>query len=195
MADDDHGAALDAATLAAELDARWPGAVGRGRAVTDETHRLALLHPGYDGFLSLEVTARADIDGVFVLPDRPLDRVVTAHHRTGPLARGQQLPIDLELHPGNVASPATSGLLDLVDSEGDPVAPTVRLTLATDPSLGCELAGAVDGPFPAADGFEQAVRELVEGRGSARRLARRICVLQAGGPDPGWSRLPWRRGR
>ena len=28
----------------------------------------------------------------------------------------------------------------------------------------------------------------------ARRLARRISVVFAGNADPGWSRLPWRRG-
>lgn len=184
---------LEAAALRAELDLRWPGAIGDARATTDESHRLVLLHPQFDGFVSLEVTARADLSGVFVVPDRALARVVTAHHRTGPLERGQQLPIDLELHPGAVASPATSGVLELVDADRVPVAPPVRLTLATDTSLDCVLAGAVDGPFPDVDSFELAVAELIAARGAARRLARRIEALQRGDADPGWSRLPWRR--
>ena len=39
-----------------------------------------------------------------------------------------------------------------------------------------------------------AVADLGSGRGSARRLAQRIEALVAGDADPGWSRLPWRRG-
>lgn len=153
-----------------------------------------LLHPEYDGFVSLHVTARADLDGVFVVPDAQLADVVTAHHRTGPLARGQQLPIDIELHPGKVREPATSGELTLVDVEGNPVAPPVHLTLATDAALDCVLAGAEDGPFADVESFEQAVSELRERRGRPRRLAARIEALSSGRADPGWSRLPWRRG-
>jgi hypothetical protein len=185
---------LHAATLREELDSRWPDAVGDARASTDETHRLALVHPQYDGFVTLAVTARADLDGVFVLPDPELADVVTSHHRTGPLARGQVLPIDLELHPGRVAAPATSGELHLVDASGEDVAPPVRLTIATDPALDCVLAGAVDGPFTNVDSFELAVGELQVGIGSARALARRVEVLEAGGEDPGWGRrMPWGR--
>lgn len=179
--------------LRAELDSRWPHATGTRRASTDETHRLALVHPEYDGFLSLHATARCDLDGLFVMPDESLATVVTAHHRTGPLAREQVLPIDLELHPGRIREPATSGTLELVDPAGDPVAPPLRLTLATHPSLGCELAGAHDGPFADAPSFETAIADLLAGRGSVRRLARRLAALEAGHDDPGWSRLPWRR--
>ena len=184
---------FDAATLRAELDARWPDAEGTRRATTDETHRLALLHPEYDGFLALHVTARADLDGVFVVPSAELASVVTSHHRTGPLARGQVLPIDLELHPGNVGRRGTSGTLSLVDASGEAIAEHVTLTLATDPALDCVLAGAVDGPFDDRATFEQAVAELLEGRGRARRLAERIEALADGREDPGWSRVPWRR--
>ena len=184
---------LEAATLRAVLDERWPDASGAGRASTDEAHRLVLLNDQYDGFVSLHVTARADLDGVFVVPDADLAAVVTAHHRTGPLARGQELSIDLELHPGKVREPATSGLLELVDTAGEPIATPVRLTLATDPSLDCVLAGAVDGPFGDADAFERAVDDLRAGRGRPRRLAQRIDALAERGTDPGWSRLPWRR--
>jgi hypothetical protein len=182
---------LDAATLRAMLDERWPDAEGERRASTDETHRLVLVHPEYDGFISLHVTSRADLDGVFVLPDESLAGVVTAHHRTGPLWRGQVLPIDLELHPGNVREPATSGLLELVDSSTEPIAPPVRLTLATDGSFDCTLAGAVDGPWDDPAEFEQAVDDLLAGRGRAKRLRARIDARQDG-DDPGWSRLPWR---
>jgi hypothetical protein len=185
---------LDAETLRARLDERWPDAVGARRASTDETHLHVQLHPEYDGIVSLHVTARADLDGVFVVPDPDLVDIVTSHHRTGPLARGQELPIDLELHPGKVREPASSGLLELVDASGDPVAPPVRLTLATDPALDCVLAGTVDGPFGDVAAFAQAVDELRAGRGSARRLAQRVEALHDGREDPGWSRLPWRRG-
>ncbi len=184
---------FDAATLRAELDARWPDATGANRATTDETHRLALLHSEYDGFLTLHVTARADLDGVFVVPSPELATVVTSHHRIGPLERGQELPIDLELHPGHVREPGMSGTISLVDASGEQVAEDVRLTLATDDALDCVLAGAIDGPFPDDAALEAAVADLVAGRGTARRLAQRIDALLEGRDDPGWSRLPWRR--
>ncbi|MCB0878293.1 MAG: hypothetical protein KDC46_04850 [Thermoleophilia bacterium] len=185
---------LDAETLRAELDLRWPDAEGQGRATTDERHRLVLVHPEYDGFVSLTVRARADVDGVFVVPEPALDAIVTSHHRTGPLLRGQELPIDLELHPGNVARRGSDGMLRLVDASGEDVAPPVRLTVATDSSLDCVLAGAVDGPWDDDQQFEAAVEELLSGRGSARRMALRIDAITAGKPDPGWGRsLPWRR--
>lgn len=185
---------FDSATLRAELDARWPDATGTRRATTDETHRLAIVHPEYDGFITLHVTARADLDGVFVVPDATLDSVLTAHHRVGPLARGQELPIDLELHPGNAAHEPRDGTLRLVDAGGTTIAPPVRITLATDDSLDCVLAGAVDGPFPTPHAFEQAIDDLLEGRGDPRRLARRVDALLDGRDDPGWSRLPGRTG-
>jgi hypothetical protein len=183
---------LDAETLRAELALRWPDAVDAGRACTDEQHRLVLLHSQYDGFVTLEVTARTDLEGVFVLPDEQLASVVTAHHRTGPVARGQQLPIDLELHPGNVQRGGIDGELRLVDTDGADVAPAVRMTVATDDTLDCVLAGLADGPFEPAD-FERAVSELLAGRGDARRLARRVTSMQAGDDDPGWGRRGWLR--
>ena len=184
---------FDAETLRAELDARWPDATDTARATTDETHRLALLHPEYDGFLTLHVTARANLDGVFVVPSPELANVVTSHHRIGPLERGQELPIDLELHPGHVREPATSGTIALVDASGESIAPDARLTLATDAALDCVLAGAIDGPFEDVDAFEGAVTDLLAGRGGPRRLAHRIEALLDGRVDPGWSRMPWRR--
>jgi len=186
---------LDVETLRAVLDERFEGAVDDRRAEPDELHRLVLVHPEYDGFVTLHVTARADVDGVFVLPSPELASIVTSHHRVGPLARGQVLPIDLELHPGHVAAPASSGLLSLVDAGGDAVSVDVRLTIATDAALECTLAGEVDGPFDDADAFRLAVDDLRAGRGSARRLATRIEALLDARPDPGWSRMPWRRGR
>lgn len=187
-----HDVELDAATLRAELDLRWPDATGARRAATDEQHRIVLLHSQYDGFVTLELRARADMGGVFVLPDAALASVVTSHHRTGPVARGQRLPIDLELHPGNVAKPASDGLLRLVDTDGADVAPAVRLTIATDDSLDCVLAGRVDGPFDP-EALELAVSELLAGRADARRLARRVTTMQDGGEDPGWGRRGWLR--
>lgn len=186
--------ALDAATLRAELDLRWPDATGTRRASVDERHRLVLLHPEFDGFVTLEVTARTDLDGVFVLPSPELARIVTSHHRTGPLARGQVLPIDLELHPGNVERPASDGTLRLVDVDGEDVVEPVRLTLATDRALDCVLAGRDEGPLPDEPSFEAAIDELLAGIGGPRRLAARIEALDAGGADPGWGRrTPWWR--
>lgn len=182
------------ATLRAELDLRWPHAEGSRRASVDERHRLVLLHPEFDGFVTLEVTARTDLDGVFILPSPELARVVTSHHRTGPLARGQLLPIDIELHPGNIGRPASDGTLRLVDVDGVDVADPVRLTLSTDRTLDCVLAGRDDGPFADTASFEAAVDDLLSGAGQARRLAARVEALHAGAPDPGWGRrLPWRR--
>jgi len=184
---------LDAATLREMLDARWPYADGNRRAATDETHRLVLLHPLYDGFVTLEVTARCDLETVVVEADEDLASIVTPHHRTGWLRRGQVLPIDLELHPRSVRPPASTGLVHLRDANGDAIASPVRITLASDFTLDCTLAGAVEGPFPTPAAFEQAVADLREGRGGPRALARRIAALEAGRTDPGWSRLPWRR--
>ena len=104
------------------------------------------------------------------------------------------LPIDLELHPGLVRAPASHGLVAIVDGTGAALAPPVRVTIATDRSLDCVLAGQIDGPFDQADEFERVVAELRAGRGSAKRLARRVEALVEGGTDPGWSRMPWRRG-
>lgn len=184
---------FDATTLRAELETRWPDATGAARAMADETHRLALLHPEYDGFITLHVVARADLDGVFVVPDVALEPALTAHHRIGPLAREQVLPIDLELHPGAIGAAPVDGTLRLVDASGQDIAPSIRVTLATDPSLECVLAGAVDGPFADEASFESAIDDLLAGRGSAKRLAHRIEALADGRDDPGWSRLRWRR--
>jgi len=178
--------ARTAASLEAELAARWPGAEGQHRAITDETHRLVLLHPLYDGFVSLEVTARCDLDGVFVVPDVDLVDIITSHHRTGPVERGQTLPIDLELHPRNVRSPASTGLLELVDASGDPIATPVRITLATSFKVECELAGGDEGTFGEPAVFEQHARALVDGRTSPTRLARGIRRVQAGRRWPTW---------
>ncbi len=189
-----HDPSLDAETLRAQLDLRWPDATGTRRATTDETHRLALVHPQYDGFITLEVQARTDLDGVFVLPDPVLDRVVTSHHRTGPIAREQVLPIDLELHPGNVHEHGTTGLLRLVDASGEDVCEPVRLTLGADPTLSCVLAGAVDGPFAATEEFAAAVDDLLAGRVSARKLARRIDHGDEVAPEaPASPKRWWRR--
>lgn len=194
MADDArHTVDLDAATLRATLDERWPDATGDRRVEPDETHRLVLLHPLYDGFVTLDLLARTDLDHVQVEPDETLERIVTAHHRIGRIARGQHLPIDLELHPRAIGTRPVTGLLHLRDAQGEALAPAVRITLATDFTLDCVLAGAVDGPFETPAAFEQAVDELLAAAGGPRRLARRIEALEAGRRDPGWSRLPWGR--
>ncbi|MCW2955977.1 MAG: hypothetical protein JWO69_846 [Thermoleophilia bacterium] len=138
------------------------------------------------------MTARIDLDDVQVEVDATLQRLVTAHHQVGPLRRGQERPVDLELHPGTIPGAGVSGMLRVVGTDGMDVAPPVRLTLATDPRLDCTLAGAVDGPWPPAE-FDVAVGELLAGTGGPRRLARRVDALVAGEPDPGWSRMPWGR--
>lgn len=160
--------------LESRLAARWPDAVAAGRASTDETHRLALVHPEYDGFITLEITARTDLDGVFIVPDAVLEPIITAHHRTGPLERGQVLPVDLELHPGRIGTPAATGTIQIVDTSGEAVAPSVRLTLATHHGVECVLAGSCDGPFADRQRFESTIDELVAGRVGPRALARRI---------------------
>jgi len=170
-----------------------PPPTGAARATTDESHRLALVHPAYDGFITLELRAQTDLADLRVVVGAALDRVLTAHHRTGAIAAGQVRPVDLELHPGSIERPTTSGVLHIVDEHGDDAAPPVRITLASDRTFACQLAGALDGPWSDEADFEQAVEDLRAGRGDARRLSRRISVVFAGSPDPGWSRLPWRR--
>jgi hypothetical protein len=192
MADADRQ--LDSATLREELDLRWPEATGAARASTDETHRVVLCHPEYDGFVSLAIELRADVDDVGIEPDAVLDAVVTAHHRTGPMYRGQELPVDLELHPGNAARTGTTGLLRIVDGAGVDIAPNVRLTIATDESLDCVLAGEVDGPFEEPGALDAALEQLADGRSPARDLARRTELVREGRPDPGPAgRLRWWR--
>jgi hypothetical protein len=187
---------LDVATLRAELDLRWPDATGDRRAGTDESHRLVLCHPEYDGFVTLLVTARTDLDGVLLLPEPALDRVMTAHHRTARLQRGEQLPIDLELHPGNVEHPASDGTIRIVDPDGEDVAAPVRLTVATHRSLECVLAGACDGPLEPAE-LQAAADQLRAGATNVRALARRIDRARDTGADPGPGRtfpsLRWGR--
>lgn len=166
---------------------------GPDRASTDETHRLALVHPEYDGFITVELRAHCDLADLRIVVGPELDAVLTAHHKTGPLADGQVRPVDLELHPGSIEQPATSGLLFIVDESGADAAPPMRVTLASDRTFECQLAGAVDGPWSEADAFEHAVADLRAGRGNARRLSRRVALVAAGATDPGWSRRPWRR--
>ncbi|MCW2950164.1 MAG: hypothetical protein JWN41_1177 [Thermoleophilia bacterium] len=178
---------------ALERHTSQPARHGTARATTDETHRVALLHPEYDGFITVELRAQCDLDDLRIELDADLDRVLTAHHKTGPIGAGQLRPVDLELHPGSIAAPATSGTARVVDGRGEAAAPPIRITLATDRTLDCQLAGAVDGPWADPELFEQAAADLCAGRGSARRLARRIERVSAGATDPGWSPLPWRR--
>lgn len=168
--------------------------LGIDRASLDERHRLALVHPQYDGFLVLHVTAHADLDDVRVHPDEALARVLTPHHAVGPLHREQTRSVDLELHPRAIGREPVSGLIHVVDGSGAAVCAALRCTLAADPSVECTLAGAVDGPWSDPDEFEQVVRELLDGTGSARALDRRIGRVAAGRPDPGWpARTWWRR--
>ncbi|MCW2962441.1 MAG: hypothetical protein JWM25_1552 [Thermoleophilia bacterium] len=168
--------------------------IGGARAATDETHRLALLHPRYDGFISLQVTARTDLSDFSIVADSTLAPLLTSHHLTGSLRRGQSRAVDLELHPGAIPAGGADGLLRIVDATGTAIAPPVRVTLATDPALECTLAGAVDGPWPA-DAFAPIIDELLAGVGGPRRLARRIAAVERGHDDPGWSRMPWGRSR
>jgi len=161
--------------------------VAAHRALTDETHRLALVHPEYDGFLTLEITARTDLGQVRIVPDHTLAGCITAQHALGSLGRGQVRPVDLELHPGAIPELGVSGWIHLCDDEGDDLAPPMRLSLATDPSLDCVLAGAKDGPWDDPSELDTVVDELLAGR-PARRLARRIETMLEGNEDPGWSR-------
>lgn len=180
-----------ATTLAQHLSA--PPRSGQQRVSIDETHRVALVHPEYDGFITMELQAQCDLADVRVVVGPELDAVLTAHHKTGPLMMGQARPVDLELHPGSIEAPATSGLVRIVDELGVDAAPALRVTLATDRSLECQLAGAIDGPWEDPAEFERAAADLCAGHGGARALARRITLVANGQPDPGWSRLPWRR--
>jgi hypothetical protein len=166
--------AIDLPTVLERL-APAPTGAGVGRATTDETHRLVLVHPEYDGFVTLEVRALTDLADVRVLPGETLDRYVTAHHVVGPLRAGQRRPVDLELHVVAVAGGRVSGALRVVDAtDGSDVAPPVRLTIGTDRRLDCVLAGAVDGPWSAPSDFEDAVDSLVHGRVGARKLAQLV---------------------
>lgn len=181
--------------LRAVLDrlAPAPSGAGTGRAATDETHRLVLVHPEYDGFVTLEVRAACDLADVRVIPDDALDRYVTAHHVVGPLRSGQRRPVDLELHVVAVPGGRVSGALHVVDaSDGSDAAPSVRLTIGTDRRLDCVLAGAVDGPWNDPAEFEDAVDSLVHGRVGARKLAQ--VVQSAGRSRRGLVARLWRRG-
>lgn len=183
---------VDEALSAYVDEVRGPLRTGTDRARVDERHRLALLHPEYDGFLVMYVTALADLDDVRIQPDETLMRVFTPHHAIGPLVRGQDRPIDLELHPGAIGGGPISGLIRIVDGASEEVAPPLRVTLATHRQLACTIAGAVDGPWPAAH-FEQVVDELLEHGHDPAALARRIERVEAGRPDPGWPRRRWWR--
>lgn len=174
---------------------RGDAPLGTDRARLDERHRVALLHPEYDGFIVLHVTALADLDDVRIRPDDTLDRIFTAHHLIGPLRRGQTRSVDLELHPLAIGDRRVSGLIHVVDGSDAAICPSLRCTLATDRALTCTLAGSVDGPWDDPDEFEQVTREFLDGSGTVTDLDRRITRVEAGRPDPGWptSRRWWRR--
>ena len=167
--------------------------LGSDRAITDERHRVALVHPEYDGFLTLSVRACVDLYHVRVVPDEALADCITPQHAIAPLGRGQTRPIDLELHPGAIVAQLTSGVLRIVDEHDADVAPAVRITLGTDASLDCVLAGTCDGPWQDPAALEQAVADVVDGRGSVKRLAKRIEALHKDHDDPGWGRRLWGR--
>ncbi len=178
---------LDGERTAADI---WTAPAPRGehRAVADERHRLALFHPRYDGFLTLTIRARCDLDDIRLVPDASLARVVTAHHRIGLLARGQERPIDLELHPGAVPRSGSHGEIAVVDAEGIPVCPAVVFTLAVTERTDCLVAGELEGPWPV--GEFQAICAAV--RRSHRGVARAVRQLAATDPEHRRSRWkPW----
>lgn len=172
---------------------RGPERMGSDRARLDERHRVALLHPEYDGFLVLHVTALADLDDVRIRPDAELARVFTAHHLVGPLRRGQVRSIDLEIHPKAIGDERrVSGLLHVVDGEDAAICAAMRCTLATDRTLECTLAGRIDGPWTDGDEFDAIAREFADGQGDPRSFVRRIDAVEAGKADPGWpKRRKW----
>jgi hypothetical protein len=169
---------------------RGPEPAGSDRARLDERHRVALLHPEYDGFLVLHVTALGDLDDVRIRPDDQLARVFTPHHVIGPLRRGQVRSVDLEIHPKALGeNPGrVTGLLHIVDGNDAAICPALRMTLGTDRSLECTLAGRIDGPWSDGDQFDAIAREFIDGAGDAQSFARRITLVEAGKADPGWPR-------
>lgn len=173
-------------------------ASGIDRITLDESHRVALLHPQYDGFIVIHAAAQTDIADLRFVIDEELANVITPQHAIGPLFRGQVRPIDLELHPGAIPlDQAITGLIHIVDDRGVACSPAMRLTLAVDATLDCVLAGSIDGPWVNSSEFERAAKELVDGVGDAKAFARRISALERGRPDPGWrkQRSFFRRGR
>ena len=183
------------ATLEAALarHATAPLLSGERRASTDESHRVALMHPLYDGFITVELVAHCDLTDLRLVASPELDHVVTPHHKVGAIGAGQRRPVDVELHPGAIPALGVSGWLRVVDEAGQDAAPPMRLTLATHGSLDCVLAGHEEGPWAAPETLDGIVDELLAGRGGAKRLAARIDAVARGAADPGWSRVPWRR--
>lgn len=155
----------------------------------DEGHQLAVVHPRYDGFLVTTITARRRIEDLRLVVEGELVGAVTPHHLEGPLARGQQRAVDIELHPGVVPDRGLAGQIALFDGEHR-LGPTMQLTLATSPAVEAVLAGELAGPLSA-----ERFTELVDGLRGGELTPRKVARIVGGEQERTRSWRPWRRTR
>lgn len=159
---------------------------GAFRASFDETDQLAICHPLYDGFLVTRLSMQCDLDGLEIRPSTSLRTCITPHHTPGAIAAGQDHPIDLELHPGNIPATGAFGTLHAIDPETDSdVCRPMTIVLASSAAVDCVLAGRVDGPLASED-FDEVITALRGDRPRIARIARRITAAEQ--PTSSWRR-------
>lgn len=183
-----RGAPIPNLRVIATRDDAFEHAVPTGafRATFDETDQLAICHPLYDGFLVTRLSLQCDLAGLEIRPSTSLHTCITPHHTPGPLAAGQDHPIDLELHPGNIPSAGVRGMLHAIDPATDSdVCQPMTIVLASSPAVDCVLAGRVDGPL-SPDDFDEVITTLHGDRPRIARIARRISAAEQ--PTSTWRR-------
>ena len=194
---DDAARAALAESLSDALRARCLGVdelAAAGRCWFDETHRVAVVNPRWDGFLVASYLAPCDIEQLRIVCDESLASSVTAHLLNSNMRRGQVRPIDLELHPGTLPRRGVTGGITAYDGltklDGTPL----RLTLFPSRAVTCSVAGNIEGPLPA-ERLDRVVARIRAGWYPAAKLSAQIDRAasttggrrRAVGSDPWWS--------
>ena len=158
----------------------------------DETHRVAVVNPRWDGFLVASFVALHDIVQLRIVPDHALASSITVHTLNAPLRRGQIRPVDLELHPGTLPRRGVTGFVEAYDGLTRLPSKALRVTLFPSRAVTCSVAGEIEGPLPAHK-LERAVARIRSGWYPAARLASQIeRAERTTGTTPGepWWHLP-----
>ncbi len=165
----------------------WSGVLAQGarRCSVDESHMVAFVHPRFDGFVSVQLTAHVQVDDICVVIDESLSRIVTPHHRVSGsllplLGRGRQLPIDIEIHSHLVPEAGVSGRLEFNDASGARVSNGLTLTLASCRHCECIVVGESMGPWSEATDFRSEIVSALQSPRRMRRLVRKLKKM-------GWS--------
>ncbi|MBC7643920.1 MAG: hypothetical protein H7123_02260 [Thermoleophilia bacterium] len=164
---------LPDALRARTLGVIYPNIDERGHCWFDETHRVAVVNPRWDGFLVASFIALQDIVQLRIVPDEALTSSITVHTLNAPLRRGQIRPVDLELHPGTLPRRGVTGYIEAFDGLTRVASVPLRVTLFPSRSVTCSVAGVLEGPLPMHK-LERAVARIRGGWYPAARLSSQI---------------------